>query len=181
MNRFISTLTGLAILFACVASAEDARPSPQGQGVWVALGPDLKLLPAGVYRFIFVPIDGSQNVEVTTVDTTGSGPVVPPQPEDLAKRFEAALGNVVDPQKAQTAAALRSAYLEIAKSCEDGKITDPSNVPTAVSTLTSLVTVGKASWNEFSKLLSDELTKAQTCPAAASILRTAATELEKLK
>jgi hypothetical protein len=148
-------------------------------GLWLAIGPDMQMLPVGTYRFIFVPADSTSNVEVTTI-TTGTGGPTPPPVGDLAARTSAALAKVTEAGKKTTATALLTVFEETNKSIASGSLTDQTQVSAALNLVLTYATAGKAGWGDFVKLAGDTLTASTSIKATEAALNVFITELKKL-
>lgn len=172
-------VTAQAIENVLTEEAIEKAESSAGD-LWLAIGPDMQVLPNGTYRFIRIPADPSQQVETTTV-TTGGGvsPVPPPPVGDLAAKTKAALAKVTDPDKATTAKNLAVTYEEFIKSADSGQLTNAGQLATAVNLVTTLTTTGKAGWVEFSTLVSTTLSSAASVPAVSASLKVFVAELKK--
>jgi len=160
--------------------AVESAAVPQASGLWIAIGPDMQILPPGLYRFIFVPPSGG-DVQVTSIDTSG-GPVPPgpdpPGPDDLGAKLKAALAKVTDTDKAKTAAALVETYESLIESAESGDISGPSQFATAVNILSMTVTSGKPSWNSFKTVVSESLGSCVDVDVCAATLQKAVDALK---
>lgn len=160
--------------------AENTTPQ-SGQGMWIAIGPNMEVLPVGTYRFIFVPADAVQEVKVTTINM-GNGPVPPPPPPpptDIQARFKAAIDkSVADPARKNTATALAAAYGEFIKSAD--QIINHEQLITGVNMLTQVILSGKAGWSDFISLLSNQLATCTSTEQVVGILKIAAGELERV-
>lgn len=147
-------------------------------GLWLAIGPDMQMLPTGTYRFIFVPSDAGATVEVTTI-TTGAGGPVPPV-GDLSTKTAATLANVTEAGKKTTATALLTVFEETNKSIVSGSLTDQTQVSAALNLVLTYATAGKAGWSDFVKLAGDTLTASTSIKATEAALKVFITELKKL-
>ena len=158
--------------------AENTTPQ-SGQGMWIAIGPNMEVLPVGTYRFIFVPADAGQEVKVTTINM-GSGPAPPPPPPtDIQAQFKAAIDkSVADPARKNTATALAAAHSEFIKSAD--QIVNHEQLITGVNMLTQVILSGKAGWSDFTSLLSNQLATCTSKEQVVGILKIAVGELEKV-
>lgn len=147
-------------------------------GLWLAIGPDMQMLPTGTYRFIFVPSDAGATVEVTTI-TTGAGGPVPPV-GDLSTKTAATLANVTEAGKKTTATALLTVFEETNKSIVSGSLTDQTQVSAALNLVLTYATAGKAGWSDFVKLAGDTLTASTSIKATEAALKVFITELKNL-
>lgn len=149
-------------------------------GLWLAIGPDMQMLPVGTYRFIFVPADSTSNVEVTTITTGTGGPTAPPPVGDLSARTSASLAKVTEAGKKATATALLTVFEETNKSIASGSLTDQTQVSAALNLVLTYATAGKAGWSDFVKLAGDTLTASTSIKATEAALNVFITELKKL-
>lgn len=147
-------------------------------GLWLAIGPDMQMLPTGTYRFIFVPSDAGATVEVTTI-TTGAGGPVPPV-GDLSTKTAATLANVTEAGKKTTATALLTVFEETNKSIVSGSLTDQTQVSAALNLVLTYATAGKAGWSDFVKLAGDTLTASTSIKATEAALKVFIVELKKI-
>lgn len=151
-------------------------------GLWLAIGPDMQMLPTGTYRFIFVPSDAGSTVEVTTITTGAGGPGPAPVPPvgDLSTKTAATLANVTEAGKKTTATALLTVFEETNKSIVSGSLTDQTQVSAALNLVLTYATAGKAGWSDFVKLAGDTLTASTSIKATEAALKVFITELKKL-
>jgi hypothetical protein len=158
--------------------AVDTTPQ-SSQGIWMAVGPNMEILPVGTYRFIFVPADANKEVQVTTINMGDGPPPPPPPPTDLQARFKAAVDKTVaDPSRKATATGLAAAYQELINSAE--QIADHGQLVTAVNMLTQVILAGKNGWADFTNLLSSSLAACTSIAEVVNVLKVAAGELEKV-
>lgn len=147
--------------------------------LWIVIGPDNQMLPGGTYRFIRVPPDPNQSVEVTTV-VAGDGGPGPPPVGDLASKTAAALAKVTEADKVKTATSLLTVFEETVKSIDSGSLADQTQVATALKLVLTFSTQSKAGWESFVKLAGDTLTASTSMQSTKASLQIFVTELKKL-
>lgn len=187
MNRYLlpSLIVGL---IAMLASAQPPAtreipttitPRVAGSGIWLGVGPDMKMLPAGAYRFVFIPADPNGGVTVSTM-IIGGGTTPEPTPSNFREQLKTALAKLIDPTKNATATQIADALKSLVKSVDDGQIKEPAQLHQAVDLFATLLTAGKPDWQAVTTLVKDELGHYNTLPNCAATLRIVIEELEKI-
>lgn len=182
----LPTLVLLLFAFSINGQQVDAPTEPVEQpaqelaGLWIGIGPDMKVLPLGTYRFIFVPSDPTKQVETTTVVTgEGSPQPNPPTGGNLAANVKNALSEVNDPNKKKTADGLVEVYQGLINSIDSGSIKDRTLVTTGIKAVHAFTLTG-GGWSKYTSVVEKALADSGSAVASSTVLKTVVVELKQL-